>query len=1129
MIPIIFNQTSKIQKVLYLLLVLLSLNYSKSYSQTKKATFLSAKLNFDSGYFQKSLKISKLLLKRANHLDSIKVLNLIARNYRENHNDDSASFYYHQAISINKFHPEEKAWSYLGQVEIALDKFSLEDVKKLLEKAENSISPRSNFLLKGFLSLQKAKYYDKIGNPEVNNAFNKAFTLLESYPSDLAFAHLYFIESFTFNSPKKVEKSLKVVKNLIQGKLAHHSPIKYYHTFWQLFQYHRLNQNYKAIDILENELLAPLEEEKEPWAKFLKEIALIRSAEMYLMVKNYYQALENTKYFIKSINSLEGKGDNIKLLDGYLVLPDIYRALGRKNEALKYLSLLNKISKSTNNPFFEIWTRYNSGKLHIEKGEASKGLLYMDSLSTKLSNNPFWMEKIKYQEAKALISLEEWEKGLNAINLSIKINKDKLKKEDQTIIKHYLKKVMLLSNMEKKDELQSLFIQILPVIDLADKEINMVSQVEFLNMYISFLIEKNQNSEALNFVNLILQKFHSLLNKDQVVDQTNLLKSLVRTLELKSIGLENQYNENHEINHLHQAVNSYDKGVGLIKKSRSQFNSPEDHIWLNSIYESFFENAISLNFKLSKLTDSTTYEEAIFRYYENAKSNSLLATINRNLAINSSNLPDSILLKITSIKKQISFLQSKTIDLDKLGNLSINDSTELAYSEIDLTTKKTELIELNRQIEKNFPRYYQSTYQNQSITISTIQKKLKYNESVLEYFVSKEQLYCIIITKELSKVIALPSISEEEIQTFQEIIQPEYFLKDQNKAYTDFTTSAYTLYDKLLAKPLSNFKNLTINKLYIIPDKELNYMPFELFINEIPSPNATYGDLPYLVRNYAVSYGYSATILFNEHEKENSGHDKIDILAVAPSYTDFFDNQKNMASLEKFRDSFSELLYNKVEVNLISNYFESKVLKSANATEKEFMKNIKDYDILHLAMHAFVDNNNPANSKFVFSLDSSEQYDNYLHGFELYNMYLDTKMAVLSACNTGLGSLASGEGVMSLARAFTFAGAESVVMSHWRVDDQSTSNIMEIFYRNLSEGKPKDEAMRLAKLDFLANCSPNNQHPFFWNNFTIIGDIAPLNKPNQFSWYWGTIPLLLIIGVIGFFMRRNSTKIYKRK
>jgi len=132
-------------------------------------------------------------------------------------------------------------------------------------------------------------------------------------------------------------------------------------------------------------------------------------------------------------------------------------------------------------------------------------------------------------------------------------------------------------------------------------------------------------------------------------------------------------------------------------------------------------------------------------------------------------------------------------------------------------------------------------------------------------------------------------------------------------------------------------------------------------------------------------------------------------------------------------------------------------------------------------------------SKLVFSkpeLNSTE--DGYLNTWEIYNMKLKARMAVLSACETGTGKLQKGEGVMSMARGLIYAGCPSIVMTLWKVDDKSGVKIMEDFYSFLSKGKRKDIALRMAKLKHFESSDPLTSHPHYWLGYVSIGNPEPL-------------------------------------
>ena len=138
-------------------------------------------------------------------------------------------------------------------------------------------------------------------------------------------------------------------------------------------------------------------------------------------------------------------------------------------------------------------------------------------------------------------------------------------------------------------------------------------------------------------------------------------------------------------------------------------------------------------------------------------------------------------------------------------------------------------------------------------------------------------------------------------------------------------------------------------------------------------------------------------------------------------------------------------------------------------------------------------------------------------------MNLNAEMAVLSACNTGYGKIYKGEGPMSLAKAFTYAGCPSVVMSYWPADDQASSEIMKVFYANLAKGLNKDEALRNAKLAYFKSAPPFKKSPAYWNNFVVMGDVSPLVKDNTGLYAYIGAGLLLLILLVWVVVKLKKT------
>lgn len=151
----------------------------------------------------------------------------------------------------------------------------------------------------------------------------------------------------------------------------------------------------------------------------------------------------------------------------------------------------------------------------------------------------------------------------------------------------------------------------------------------------------------------------------------------------------------------------------------------------------------------------------------------------------------------------------------------------------------------------------------------------------------------------------------------------------------------------------------------------------------------------------------------------------------------------------------------------------------------------------------------------AFTSQHTSEEDDFLYAYELYNMRLHTDLAILSAYETGTGTLARGEGILSLGRAFKYAGCPNVAMSLWKVNDQTTGQIMQAFCKNLKEGMEKDEALRQAKLTFLSD--PNSRmvaHPHFWAPFVLVGNDEPINAKNSHPYvllYFLIVPFIIAI------------------
>ena len=259
-------------------------------------------------------------------------------------------------------------------------------------------------------------------------------------------------------------------------------------------------------------------------------------------------------------------------------------------------------------------------------------------------------------------------------------------------------------------------------------------------------------------------------------------------------------------------------------------------------------------------------------------------------------------------------------------------------------------------------------------------------------------------------------------------------------------------------------------KMVIIPDNVLHYIPFEILQNE---KNET------LIKNYTISYAGSIKIYL---ELKNQFFD-YDL----PNYWIGFSPQYEPSN------SLSSTLNETIE---ISNLFDGKAFVGNDSSIKNFLENSKDHSIMHLAMHAEINDENPLYNRLIFS-------DGELTSSQIYFSDIKANVAVLSACNTGFGKLEKGEGVMSMARAFNYSGVPSIEMSLWQIPDKESKKIMISFYKHLKRGERKNEALKNAKLDYLSTTKDKNlRHPYYWSGFVLNGNTEALVPKKNEKYYF---------------------------
>jgi CHAT domain-containing protein len=557
---------------------------------------------------------------------------------------------------------------------------------------------------------------------------------------------------------------------------------------------------------------------------------------------------------------------------------------------------------------------------------------------------------------------------------------------------------------------------------------------------------------------------------------------LLRSLRGKAKALVGNFKANGQQIDLLKSFETYQKCDSLISIMRATTIAKSDKIELGKISAEIYDQAIDVCFNLDQLEkekNSDFYLEQAFSFSEKNKAGALIEALAASEASKFSGIPDNLLELEKSYKNQISFYEKKLAEV---------------YDEQTEQFIRNGLFKVNREynmliidFEKNYPKYYEMKYSKESLTVKQIQKILDDKTAIRSYFVGDSLISIFTVTK--SQILMEKSVKDknfdENIMELRRLITSNT-LADLKK----YLKEAYAYYNLLFPKKLPE----QINRLVIIPDGNLGMIPYEaLLTEEYKGKVDNFSNYPYLIKQYEITYNYSSSLFYKQLYRSNIGEASKNEtwLGIAPVYSESQDLVIN-------GNYISPLPGSEIEINTIKNKLEQKGWtansKLFNEASEEFLKSpeIKKYKYLHIATHGFVNSEKPELSGIVLSENKSGNNDCILYTGEIYNLELKSDLVILSACETGLGKVSKGEGIIGLTRALLYAGTKDIMVSLWKVADLSTSELMIDFYDNLlaKEKEPDksflySDALHLAKMKMIE--SKEFSHPFFWSPFILIG------------------------------------------
>ncbi|NEN25131.1 CHAT domain-containing protein [Cryomorpha ignava] len=572
--------------------------------------------------------------------------------------------------------------------------------------------------------------------------------------------------------------------------------------------------------------------------------------------------------------------------------------------------------------------------------------------------------------------------------------------------------------------------------------------------------------------------------------------------------------------------NSFEEGVevmktmdGLMEQLWPLLNfENENNSLLPLIKDIYREGVLLAGLKPNAAENTGLYLNSL----EQSRSASIRSALQNRHAMRYANVPDSVVEQDRQLREELRFAQAKARDQqDEYWN-------KLRFETVNRWRS------YQKMLHETYPEWYEVRYAPTIPSIEEVQKNLtKSKSSLVAYFDADTALVVMIADSRnfKSTLLHLPASWQDSVRTYRTLIE-------ERADAMRIASLSYYLYSLLWQPIEENLKS----RVEIIPDGILNYLNFETLISSLPT-GVDFENWEWLLKKHTFILRNSLPGKIQEDRKDKNNQlikglqyedDKTTgtgILAIAPGFSDELKTS--------YRDALPE---NTAADTIFTNWVQTpwsvefaeelktrgKVLTGSDATEKSFRENAATAGILHFGTHARLQDANPLMSYLALTPTAGSDDDGYLYAYELYNQPLHANLSVLTACETGLGAYREGDGVMSLAHAFQYAGCPNVVYSLWQIDDKQSTWIIKSFYEYIEDDMAYADALRQAKLDYLENHGGELSAPYYWGGVVITGEDGKIQKSPSLiaSYAW---PVGLAMGAMGLLVfysmarKRNNT------
>ena len=655
---------------------------------------------------------------------------------------------------------------------------------------------------------------------------------------------------------------------------------------------------------------------------------------------------------------------------------------------------------------------------------------------------------------------------------------------------------------------------------------------ELLSEIANVYLEKDNYSLALSFIQKSISNIVAYFDDDQLESLPELNGVLQESHLLEALKIKGniwfaRYQREKDYEALEHSIACFNLAFDLIDKMRNNFQSSEYKSYIADKATAIYENAIEVAYTaLQDGHEQEKYTQLIYQYLERNKSRLLLQSIASAASQQYAGVPDSILNQERDYLRKIAYLKDQVTSLEVKGT-----SDQLAKLRQELFDTQYHYDNFVSQLQTTYPAYFQLKYNTEIVSLAKVQSELAPGQAVINYFAGDSSIYVLGLDKES---VAIHKFEKSASQVRQQVQNLRNFLAHNNPSQRQFADASWHLYQDLLLPVLQQLDS-DISRLKIIPDGFIAYLPFEVLLTK-PATAERMSQLPYALKQYLISYAYSFTT--GHYQQSRSIKSRLYSYAGFAPDADSWDLSEH-PFYQKEADNLVSLSAITEEVQEASDIFDGLAYLRQEASEANFKQMAPRSKILHISSHALLHDQYPQYSGIVLANTHNSGFktlfagvavpqpdsleDGFLHIHELYNMQLNADLAILSACETGMGSYRRGEGIMSLGRGFAYAGCPSVLMSLWKANDKTSKELMINFTGYIESGMDKDAALQQAKLDYLEEADQITSHPYFWSAFVLMGNEEAVDFSNtrnkRAPWLWILLLVLLAAGTILYLKR----------